>query len=87
MRKAFVILLLVVLVLSFSSFLNVRDENSDLKNKLKDLQLQIDNLEDDKEVYVSKQKELDELKDNNKDKLGKYKEVEVWNQEIIEYLD
>lgn len=87
MKKVLIIFFMVVIVGICYFLFDVKSENNNLRNKIIDLELEVQEIENKKEFYVSKQQELDELKQNSQDKLFKYEEVEEWNQEVANYLD
>lgn len=87
MKKVIVGILCIVALGMVYLVYNVYSENVNLRQQISDRSDLIIKNENDKELYQSKQKELEDIKESNKDKAGRYDEVEVWNQEIIKYLD
>ena len=86
--KKFIFLVLAFIVGFMGYFTyNAFCDNLHLKRKISILSDMIMENEKQKDEYLLRKKELDDIREANKDKVSKYDEVEVWNQEIIKYLD
>lgn len=59
---------------------------NDLKSRVRELSVQIDEQSKVNEENLEKEKVLERLKVDKKVDIEKYEEVDLWNKEIIDYL-
>ena len=84
MKKIICLLLFIGLIFLSYLLINTYNSNKKLKEDIEKYELK---LVDNQKEYNEKKQLLESLKEEKKDKVQRLEDLEVWNQEVVKYLD